>query len=163
MVAATPEVPPSLTPSASSASAAPRTSGIHAKSGRSLPRVVLVDIDAHSGSLLARYLETRGWSVTHVTDARSVIRRWGTALGAPFLVVNSDGEDPHVFELLAALSARTMSVRVIVCVPPLLANMLSRSGGLGIERVLASPCRFSELAGALQEFSNDLATTLEAP
>ena len=110
--------------------------------------VVVVERDARAGELLGRYLASRGWSVVREADPRNVIRRWRTPHdGTPLVFMNVPPDDPGPFELLGALAAHALAARVIACVP----DWIDGLGSLGIERVLAAPCRFSEIAEALEE------------
>ncbi len=110
--------------------------------------VVLVARDDRTSALLGNYLESRGWSVTQVADPRRVVRRWGAAgAEAPLVVLHIDHDDPDAFELLGALAARALTAHVLVCAVGPIEGLAS----LGIDRVLAQPCRFSEVAAALEE------------
>jgi ActR/RegA family two-component response regulator len=110
--------------------------------------VLLVDRDERAGALLGNYLEARGWEVSHVSDPRRVLRTHTKGRGQPsILVVKLEEMDPDTFELLAALAARAIAARTVVCAPGWIEGLAL----LGVERVLASPCRFSDLASTLEE------------
>jgi ActR/RegA family two-component response regulator len=110
--------------------------------------VLLVDRDERAGALLGNYLEARGWQVSHVSDPRRVLRTCAKgAVQPPILVVKLEETDTDGFELLAALAARTIAARTVVCAPGWIEGLAL----LGVERVLASPCRFSHLASTLEE------------
>ena len=117
-----------------------------------LRSVFLVNQDERANAVLASYLEARGWRVSHFSNARCVIRKRATDLGAPPIVVlQLDEDDTDSFELLGALAAGVFAARVIVCARGTIEGLAS----LGVERVLASPYRFSDLAAALEEMRQD--------
>jgi CheY-like chemotaxis protein len=124
--------------------------------------VVLVDPEGHTGALLGRYLESRGWSVTQVADARSAVRIWRAVAEAPLLVLRLDEDDPDAFELLGALVAGALPLRAVVCASPGLLGLLGAVAPAGVERVLPSSCRFSEVASALDELRDETVVTQEA-
>jgi ActR/RegA family two-component response regulator len=109
-------------------------------------RVVLVDADERASSLLARYLEARGWTVQRVSDARRAVRQWGTAFDAPLVLLRIEDDDPDAFELLGALAARAVAARVVV------AGDLSPDDArsLGVDHLLPARPRFSAVASALE-------------
>lgn len=110
--------------------------------------MLLVDRDERAGALLRHYLAARGWQVSQVFDPRRVIRKRGTGgVQTAILVLRLEELDTDSFELLAAIAARTIAARVIVCASGWIEGLAS----LGVERVLASPCRFSDLATALED------------
>jgi len=88
----------------------------------------------------------------HVDDARSAVRRWGTAIDAPFAVVSFAEDDPDAFELVACLAAGAIGTRVVACAPDSLRHALSQRevDALGIARILGPRPRFSEIAEALE-------------
>ena len=109
--------------------------------------VLLVDRDERAGALLGSYLEARGWRVSKVNDPRRVMRRAKAVGHPPILVVQLDETDTDGFELLAALAARAIAARVVVCAPAWIEGLAM----LGVERVLASPCRFADLVITLED------------
>lgn len=113
-------------------------------------RLVLVDPDRSSSALLARYLESRGWSVQLVDDARRAIRQWGATVGAPYLLLNIGDDEPDPFELLGALAARALTARVIVVG----ALSLSDARLVGVERALPARPRFSLIASVLEQLEH---------
>ncbi|HEX8796111.1 MAG TPA: hypothetical protein VF765_34410 [Polyangiaceae bacterium] len=116
--------------------------------------VLLVDRDERAAALLGTYLEARGWRVSLVSDPRRVMRTRTKGGGEPpILVVKLDEADADGFELLAALAARTFAARAVVCA----SGWIEGLAVLGVERVLASPCRFSDLATALEEVRHGFA------
>jgi DNA-binding response OmpR family regulator len=110
--------------------------------------VLVVDRDERAGAMLGSYLEARGWRVSQVSDPRRVVRRRATESGLPPIVLlQLDEGDADGFELLGALAARTLAARVIVCATAWIDGLAP----LGVERVLAAPCRFADLANALED------------
>jgi DNA-binding response OmpR family regulator len=114
-------------------------------SGRTVVQgnVVLVEHDSRGGLVLERALAGRGWSVNRVSNGRAF---------APWedpdaIVLVLDKDDTDIFDTLARVSALARRPAVVVVTKRSHAHAFDRSvqQSLGIDRVVAWPCRIDDL------------------
>ena len=109
--------------------------------------VVLVEHDPRGGLVLERALAGRGWSVNRVLSGRAF---------APWedpdaIVLVLDKDDTDIFDTLARLSSLPRRPAVVVVTKRSHAHALDESvqESLGIDRVVAWPCRIDDLLSSL--------------
>ena len=105
--------------------------------------IVLVEHDQRGGIVLERALADRGWSVTRVASGRG-FAPWEDP-DAILLVLDKD--DTDIFDTLARLSSLAQRPAVIVLTKRSHGHAFDRAvqQSLGIDSVVAWPCRIDEL------------------
>jgi DNA-binding response OmpR family regulator len=109
--------------------------------------VVLVEHDQRGGLVLERALTDRGWAVTRVASGRA-FAPWEDP---DVLVLALDRDDTDIFDTLARLSSLARRPAVVVLTKRSHAHAFDRSvqQSLGIDRVVAWPCRIDELLSSI--------------
>lgn len=120
------------------------------------PTVLVANVEPHFGEAVTQLLQRRGWRAQHVTAAREALHRW-EELRPDLVVTGFDDGDVDGFEFLGAAyelaaAARGPHPEVVVCARQValaqLGPELQRL--LGIDLVLARPCRLDAVERALR-------------
>jgi DNA-binding response OmpR family regulator len=115
----------------------------------SFRNVVVVERDEASGLVLARALASRGWNVTRLQSGRALSSPLEREADAILLLLDDDEND--VFDTLVRLASRTQRPAVVLLTRRAHARVLVPSvlSSLGVDRVIAWPCRVDEVSAAL--------------
>lgn len=116
--------------------------------GSSPPRrVVLVERERSAGLVLELALASRGWSVTRLETGRA----FATWEDPDVVLLVLDDDDIDIFEMLIRLASLPRRPAVVLLTRRADARVLGAAvqQSLGIDRLVAWPCRIDELARAL--------------
>lgn len=119
---------------------------------RSSPRrrVTLVERDPRAGLVLERALAVRGWTVTRSDTGRVLSEKTAVACDTVLFVLDDDETD--VFETLIVLSSLPRRPSVVLLTRRADTSVLADSvlTSLGVDRLLAWPCRIEQIEAALE-------------
>jgi CheY-like chemotaxis protein len=113
-------------------------------------RVILVERDGRNGVVLERALASRGWSVTRVENARALLPHAAHDCDVALLALDDD--EPDIFEVLIRLSSLQRRPSVVLLTRRAYARSFQTPvlESLGVDRVVAWPCRVDQIANSLE-------------
>lgn len=110
-------------------------------------RVAVIEPDERSGLVLARALETRGWTVTRLRRSRDLAR----SQRPDILVAALDGDEAGVLETLVRLASSPARPPVLLLTRRTGARVLESLDALGVDRLIGWPCRVQEIVSAIDQ------------
>jgi DNA-binding response OmpR family regulator len=113
------------------------------------PRLVLVDRNGRTGRVLEHALDARGWDVTRIETGRGYVP-WEDP---DVVLLVLDDDDIDIFEMLMRLSSLPRRPPVVLLTRRADARVLDASvlDSLGVDRLVAWPCRIEQLIRALDQ------------
>jgi DNA-binding response OmpR family regulator len=114
---------------------------------------VLVERDSIGGLILERALATRDMDVTRLETGRALSSRASHDCDALLLVLDDDDSD--IFDTLLRVSSQPQRPPVVLMTRRAHARMLEPAVliSLGVDQLVAWPCRVDEVAAALHKAS----------
>lgn len=110
-------------------------------------RVAVIEPDERSGLVLARALETRGWTVMRLRRSRDLAR----SQAPDILVAALDGDEAGVLETLVRLASSPARPPVLLLTRRTGARVLESLDALGVDRLIGWPCRVEEIVSAIDQ------------
>jgi DNA-binding response OmpR family regulator len=116
---------------------------------------VLVERDGHGGLILERALATRDMEVTRVETGRALSARATHDCDALLLVLDDDDSD--IFDTLVRMASQPQRPAVVLLTRRAHARVLEPAvlSSLGVDELVAWPCRVDEVAAALHKASDE--------
>jgi DNA-binding response OmpR family regulator len=116
------------------------------------PRRLVLATNDSGGLVLERALQANGWETTRQGDARVLVAHVARGMYDVALVV-LDGNGIESMELLIRLSSLPRRTPVVLLTHRTRANSFSVSAlaALGVQRLVAWPCRIDPILAALEE------------